>query len=127
MNAKFEAHLNLAESVGVKNIVILKKAFRNLEKNERAISRKYNLDTMVHTFYITECDDDPSLRICSAFFMLKGSNKGERSDAIMDYIFAATPSKVCEIENMYDIPVKNEHVSIKMKKHRSEKWRNGRK
>lgn len=127
MNAKFKAHLRLAESVGVKNIRTLKKAFRNLEKNERMLSKKYNLDTMVHTFYITEYDDGPSLHICRPFFMIKGSNRQDRRDAIMDYIFTATPDEVCRIENMYSIPTKNEHISIKMKKHRSKKWKNGKK
>lgn len=133
MNAKYQEHLKAAEKIGFREIKTLKKAFRNLEKNERFISRKNGFDTMIHSFYVHPCGtEDPNsefeYHIDSPFFMLKGSNHNERRDAVMNYIFAVGPEECYRIESKYfDIPVENTHIPIKMKKHRSKKWRNGKK
>lgn len=129
MNAKFQEHIKAAEKIGFQDMKTLKRAFRNLEKNERIVSKKYGLDNMISTFRASHCDGEFSLAIERPFFMLKGSSHKNRMSAVVNYIFAVTPIEVCNIEARHrDIPVEiNKHNRIKMKKHRSKKWRNGEK
>ena len=133
MNAKFQEHLKTAEKIGFQDIKTLKRAFRNLEKNERIISKKYGLKNMISTFSAAPCDKEDSdgefaFIIERPFFMLKGSSHQDRRNVIMNYIFAVTPTELCNIEARYcDIPVESKRTPIKMKRHRSKKWRNGKK
>ena len=133
MNAKFQEHLKAAEKIGFQDMKTLKRAFRNLEKNERIVSKKYGLENMISTFSAARCDEEDFdgefvFIIERPFFMLKGCSHQNRRNVIMNYIFAVTPTEVCNIESRHcNIPVERNHTSIKMKKHRSKKWRNGKK
>lgn len=130
MHKKYQEHLKLAEELGVKNIGVLKKAFRNLEKAERADAKKNGYDRLFPSFdcYVEEEGDEPIIHIYNDyFFRVKGSNGGERRDAIINYIVAAG-TRCNTIEYNYgDLSIGINSTSIKMKKKRSKKWKNGKK
>ena len=124
MHKKYQEHLKLAEELGVKNIGVLKKAFRNLEKVERADAKKNGYDRLFPSF---DCYAVNEFQLNDYFFRVKGSNGNERKDAIIRYIIAAG-TRCNTIECNYgDLSIGTNHTSIKMKKKRSKKWKNGKK
>lgn len=125
MHKKYQEHLKLAEELGVKNIGVLKKAFRNLEKVERADAKKNGYDRLFPSF---NCYVVNEFQINDYFFCrVKGSNGGERRDAIINYIVTAG-TRCNTIEYNYgDLSIGTNRTSIKMKKKRSKKWKNGKK
>lgn len=129
MHKKYQEHLKLAEELGVKNIGVLKKAFRDLEKAERADAKKNGYDRLFPSFdcYVEEEGNNIIHIYNDHFFRVKGSNGGERRDTIINYIITAgTRCNIIEF-NYGDLSIGANRTSIKMKKKRSKKWKNGKK
>lgn len=83
MNEKYQHHWALACELGVASKA-LKKAFRNLSKLEKQAKRKGYRNP--RAIFISEED---GFEMFDIFFKLKGSNHGERQDAVMNYAMAA--------------------------------------
>ena len=87
MNEKYQRHLEVAKKCGMSyDENVLKRAFRNLEKIEKAEARKGNI---VGPFFKVSMGDTIDIIFSNELFKLKGSNGGERIDSAIEYVLKA--------------------------------------
>ena len=123
MNEKYKRHLEAAKKCGMSyDENVLKRAFRNLEKIEKAEARKGNI---VGPFFKVSMGDTIDITFSNELFKLKGSNGGERIDSIIEYALKVG-AYYNTIEDEYRNKAEAPRVHVKAKKH-SKKWRNGKK
>ena len=123
MNEKYQRHLEVAKKCGMSyDENVLKRAFRNLEKIEKAEARKGNI---VGPFFKVSMGDTIDITFSEDLFKLKGSNGGERIDSAIEYVLKAG-AHYNVIEDEYRNKTETPRVHVKAKKH-SKKWRNGKK
>ena len=123
MNEKYQRHLEVAKKSGITcSENTLKRAFRNLEKIEKAEARKGNI---IEPFFKINMDDTIDITFSNELFKLKGSNGGERIDSAIKYVLSVGPLYNA-IEDEYRNKADAPRVHVKAKKH-SKKWLNGKK
>ena len=123
MNEKYQRHLEVAKKCGITcSENALKRAFRNLEKIEKAEARRGNI---IEPFFKINMDDTIDITFSNELFKLKGSNGGERIDSAIKYALSVGPLYNA-IEDDYRNKADAPRVHVKAKKH-SKKWRNGKK